>query len=97
MAKQLISFLVLLILLPGPLQADEANSPLVEEFITYYHRKPDPERVPAILDLVLKGEMLNDQQNEAPEKLFSPTPNAGSLATGQPRRQWIWICFGPIF
>jgi len=85
MAKQLISFLVLLILLPGPLQADEANSPLVEEFITYYHRKPDPERVPAILDLVLKGEMLNDQQNEAPESQVLLAHAFGHMARSNPK------------
>ena len=40
---------------------EKENVQMVENFITYYYRKPDPTRVPAILDNVMKGPFVDDQ------------------------------------
>jgi uncharacterized protein (TIGR03067 family) len=79
--KQLLAIQVFLILLVAPVWGDEEKIHALEKFVKYYHRKPDPERVPAMLDLLLKDktdgihewpsaqsallEILDDQHNDA--------------------------------
>src|SRR5438132_1018077 len=53
--------LVLLVMIVCPTRTDEANAEMVENFVSHYYLKPDPQRVPPILDIVLKD--LGDQED----------------------------------
>lgn len=59
MAKLLLSVHVFLILLVGASRADERKMDSIEEFLKFYYVKPDPERVPSMLDVLLKEKTLD--------------------------------------